>query len=367
MNNLIRNYFQKVKNTKGDNFKCIFRDDSFIEDLIKAVILNLDNSFFYFTYIKVLSNEDEYLSLVSKDNIFVENSHLKPQKNSYSENMNSSNKIIIDSSQTSRIDIAKKKLSNFFFSSSQSTKLKKCMSIENENETKDRKGMSDNKNPDYDSLKPNMNMISNSILISKINQDQQSKNEKKLSLPSKEGIQIDIDLFLEFFGDFCNNLLNYMPSSLKILLKIIHEQAMSIFTIKEKDSIYPIFILLFFKFYCNPTFHSLYDFPNDEIDKTKILNLNKLFINITSNTPFQMNNDALNVKEYNTIIEICNKKLKTILDSNIVYLSNEVVQAKSVEALRIIDCPLNMFYNDCEFCLFCLEDYCTVTMTMTNM
>jgi hypothetical protein len=33
-----------------------------------------------------------------------------------------------------------------------------------------------------------------------------------------------------------------MPSSLKILLKIIHEQAMSIFTIKEKDSIYPIFI-----------------------------------------------------------------------------------------------------------------------------
>ena len=158
---------------------------------------------------------------------------------------------------------------------------------------------------------------------------------------SKDSYSLNLKHFLEFYSDFCNNLLNKMPYSLRIILRIVYDEAIGIFTIPDKNTLYPIFILLFFKFYCSPQFHSLYNFPSNLCCKKKLLQLTKLFINITSNTLFNTNDKTMN--QFNEVIVDCNNKLTKIFQLNILNLDEMQIKNHSNEVFRIINCPVNFY------------------------
>ena len=117
--------------------------------------------------------------------------------------------------------------------------------IRNQKLNRHNKGNEKKDNDEYNHLRPDDKLISKSSKIKEPSLNKKSQSSISSSTEKKNN-NIKTETFLEFFSDFCNNLMYYMPFSLKILLRIVYTQANSIFTISEKDRTYPIFILLFF-------------------------------------------------------------------------------------------------------------------------
>lgn len=315
----------------------------------------------------MLLNKEDHLSLIEIDNNEEFQSNIskssKHIKKTYVEKETYIDDIGNNSQYYNPITYMKKKVNDLkeTFFSYKTNKFNKTMDSQFFNCSlklnRHNKGNEKKDNDEYNHLRPDDKLISKSSKIKEPSLNKKSQSSISSSTEKKNN-NIKTETFLEFFSDFCNNLMYYMPFSLKILLRIVYTQANSIFTISEKDRTYPIFILLFFKFYCNPQFHSLYDFPNDDINKNKLINLNKLFIKIASNTKFQIEKESILNMKLNSIIEICHEKLKSIIHLNVISLSNDLIMEKSVEILPFINCPVNLFYNDCEFIRFCLcDDY----------
>lgn len=316
----------------------------------------------------MLLNKEDYLSLIEIDNHEEFESSIskscKHIKKIYVEKETCIEDIGSNSKYYNPITYVKKKVNDLkeTFFSYKTNKFNKFNEIMNSKFNfslkinKHNNGTDKKENDEYNHLRPDIDdkLITKSCKFKEKSLNKQSQSST--SSTERKNNNIKTEIFLEFFSDFCNNLMYYMPFSLKILLKIVYTQANSVFTINEKDRTYPIFILLFFKFYCNPQFHSLYDFPTNDINKNKLINLNKLFIKIASNTKFQIENESVHHVELNSIIEICHEKLKSIIHLNVISLSNDLIMEKSVESLPFINCPVNLFYNDCEFIRFCLFD-----------
>lgn len=328
LRNIIRNLFSETKQKKGDNYKCLFREDTFYDDLLKFIVISFDGSFFYNTYIRPLSKLGKF-NLLLKKSVFEEEHNqklsLKKVINVNKEEEDKSddiNSILHRHSKRkgSELDLFKTQLSerlNKFHVSSKK-------------------------------LVPN-------TPIQKVNNKRNSRTLDIKNMHVKREIpiaQLDIKLFLDFYDDFTYKLHNNMPMTLRIILKIITIEAKTIFSIPDDKESYPIFIFLFFKIYCNPSFYSIFNFPDEEESKTKLIQLNKILINIASNSHFEHDDDK-EMTIYNYIINCCNKKLINIFNDNIIKISEDELKESSIEYLRIINYPINQYYNDCDFVYYC--------------
>lgn len=151
----------------------------------------------------------------------------------------------------------------------------------------------------------------------------------------------EIIKFLGFFSNFSMQLMNYMPDIIKILLRLIWDEVNLYFTI-PKENYYPLFMVLFFKFYCSPKYQQIYNFETNR----KVLMLNKVLMNIASCTLFD-ENDRL--ADYNQIIYSCNQKLKVILKETVFATSDSDIKNLLSKGLLNIELPQFLFYYDCSY------------------
>lgn len=201
----------------------------------------------------------------------------------------------------------------------------------------------------YTNFKINNTKNQNNTQLITTNDNNNTTNN--LNYISKDiDIPFDIKLFLEFFQDVCNSLMNNMSEFLKSVLTILHIESKVIFKSIPKNNLsYPLYIFIFFKFLCNLKTLNMLDIPkldklnnledinnkNKIIPSKRIIQLTKLIINIISNTLFS-DNDLDNMFVYNEIIPSCNNKLSTIFENIIEhYVNNED------EIIAIIENTLN--------------------------
>lgn len=270
--NCINSIVCEVYNSKGDKYKCIFREDnSMFEELLKVVILSFENNFFHTYFFEPLLT------------------------GSYSDLLSSSH------------EVKSVGYSNSFKKGSHSDK---------------------------------------ELLTKKLQRTESFRDKEFHS-------DIDMHLFLEFFSDFCSNLLDNMPPLLCCILKLLSDSCQKVFTIPNDNTCYPLFIFIFFKFLCNPVYQSNFKFPSKSMSSKKVMQLTKLLINITSNTLFP-SQDGYMMSQFNDIINSCHKKLINIMENNILSLQEEELHQAFQQVPKDLRMTKSIFLMDCNFVLFYL-------------
>ncbi len=85
--------------------------------------------------------------------------------------------------------------------------------------------------------------------------------------------EISKDQFIIFFGTMIKNTKVYMPSILKMLLKLVNDKVNEIFTI-EKGNYAPIMTLLFFNFFLSPRVQDIHNLS--PVMYPEIRNINRI-------------------------------------------------------------------------------------------
>lgn len=103
-------------------------------------------------------------------------------------------------------------------------------------------------------------------------------NPFKNNLSSFE-LNLDKELFLEFFDTIIKGINSYTPAVLKILLKLVHEGVGEYFTI-DKNNLGPVYTMLFFNFLISPRMHDIYGIQRYESLKkiNRVIRVKELII-----------------------------------------------------------------------------------------
>ncbi len=129
---------------------------------------------------------------------------------------------------------------------------------------------------------------------------------------------ISLEDFMIFFDDVILTISNYMPSILKILLKLVHQKVNEHFTI-DTTNYSPMLTLLFFNFFISPRVQEIHNISPSKyplirsINRIIRVNIKQLssIQNICYNTKFEENDENSN---FNDIIVRCNHKLRVLME-----------------------------------------------------
>jgi hypothetical protein len=68
---------------------------------------------------------------------------------------------------------------------------------------------------------------------------------------------IEIETFNEFFDSVIKNIGAYMPGVLKVLIKMVFEKVLEVFTI-DANNYAPVYTMIFFNFLLSPRIQEMY-------------------------------------------------------------------------------------------------------------
>jgi hypothetical protein len=163
------------------------------------------------------------------------------------------------------------------------------------------------------------------------------------------------DEFIIFYEDLLQKMRMYIPNALKIILKLIYENVLEIYSSKiQANNFSPVLTILFFNFFISPKIQEIYN-----ISPTKnvlIRNLNRVIRNICFNEKFK-EGDPL--QYYNEIIEICHihtsAAIDKILTSFIVDDMDFIIKNEMESNKKFVEMPPYLFYHDADYVLRVLE------------